>query len=176
MHWETKIVYVSVIYEYSSHGSVSVTLLDTLLLWMTCWIKYVWFGAFTVTKYNKIFSVYQPRQMVKWQKIQHFEDHLCPRPQGTEVTGVPIRVIYIPAWAPCSWLCASQWGLVGRVKCSPCFAQFSDRITCSSWDTRPGSTWNHCLCWSFQCSVKFKLLPSRGGLYNLLSCPTRRYC
>jgi hypothetical protein len=35
--------------------------------------------------YNKIFSGYQPRQMVEWRKKQRFEDHLRPRPQGTEV-------------------------------------------------------------------------------------------
>jgi hypothetical protein len=34
--------------------------------------------------YNKIFSGYQPHQMVKWRKNQRFEDYLCPRPQGTE--------------------------------------------------------------------------------------------
>jgi hypothetical protein len=50
--------------------------------------------------------------VVEWQKIQRFEDHLRPRPQGTEVAGVPIHLIYIPARAPRSWLCASQWGLV----------------------------------------------------------------
>jgi hypothetical protein len=44
-----------------------------------------------------MFSGYQPRQMVEWRKNQRFENHLCPRPQGTEVAAVPIRVIYIPA-------------------------------------------------------------------------------
>jgi hypothetical protein len=33
--------------------------------------------------------------------------------RGAEVAGDPIRVIYIPARAQCSWLRASQWGLVG---------------------------------------------------------------
>jgi hypothetical protein len=55
----------------------------------------VWSGAFTATMYNKIFSGYQPLQMVKRRKNQRFEDHIRPRPQGTEVAGVPIRVIYI---------------------------------------------------------------------------------
>jgi hypothetical protein len=36
-------------------------------------------------QYNKILSGYQPRQVVKWRKNQRFEDHLCPRAQGTEV-------------------------------------------------------------------------------------------
>jgi hypothetical protein len=36
---------------------------------------------------NKIFLGYQPCQVVEWQKNQRFEDHLCPRPQGTEVAG-----------------------------------------------------------------------------------------
>jgi hypothetical protein len=49
------------------------------------------------TMHNKIFSGYQPHQMVGWQKNQHFEDQLCPRPQCTEVAGVPIHVIYVPA-------------------------------------------------------------------------------
>jgi hypothetical protein len=82
---------------------------------------------------NKILSGYQPHEVVEWRK-NRFEDHLHPLPQGTEVAGVPIHVMYIPARAPCSWLHASQWGLVGGVKCLPCFAQFSDRIACSSQD------------------------------------------
>jgi hypothetical protein len=48
------------------------------------------------TKYNKIFSSYQQRQLVEWQKNQHFEDHLHPHPQGTELAGDPIRVRYVP--------------------------------------------------------------------------------
>jgi hypothetical protein len=36
--------------------------------------------------YNKIFSGYQPRQMVEWRKNQRFEEHLCPRPEDTEVS------------------------------------------------------------------------------------------
>jgi hypothetical protein len=36
---------------------------------------------------NKIFLGYQPRQLVEWRKNQHFEDHLHPYPQDTEVTG-----------------------------------------------------------------------------------------
>jgi hypothetical protein len=45
------------------------------------------------TKYNKIFSGYQPRQLVEWRKNQRFEDHFRPRPQGTEVsTEVSIEV------------------------------------------------------------------------------------
>jgi hypothetical protein len=112
--------------------------------------------------------------MVEWHKNQRFEGHLCPRPQDNEVAGVPIRVIYIRARVPCSWLSTSQWGLVGGVKCSPCFAQLSDWITCSSQDNRPGSTWNHRLCWSFRRSIAFQLLPSRGSPCNLLSYPTRR--
>jgi hypothetical protein len=73
-------------------------------------------------------------------KNQSFEDHLRSHPQGTEVAGVPIHVIYIPTRAPCSWLHASQWGLVGGVKYLPSFAQLSDWIACSSQDTGPGST------------------------------------
>jgi hypothetical protein len=53
-----------------------------------------------VTFCNKIFSGYQPRQMVEWRKNQRFEDHFRPRPQGTEVAGVHICVIHIPARAP----------------------------------------------------------------------------
>jgi hypothetical protein len=36
------------------------------------------------TKYNKILSGYQLHQVVKRRKNQHFENHLCPRPQGTD--------------------------------------------------------------------------------------------
>jgi hypothetical protein len=32
----------------------------------------IWSGAFTATKYNKIFSGYQPRQVVEWQKKPTF--------------------------------------------------------------------------------------------------------
>jgi hypothetical protein len=113
--------------------------------------------------WNKIFSGCRPHQVAEWRRNQRFEDHLRPRPQGTEVAGVPIHVIYIPAWALCSLLRASQWGLVGGVKCLPRFTQLSDWIACSSQDTRPSWTWNHRLCWSFQWSVEFHLLPSRGS-------------
>jgi hypothetical protein len=58
--------------------------------------------------YNKIFSGYQPRQMVKIRKHRRFEVHLCPRPQGSEVVEIPNRVIYVPAQAPCTLLRASQ--------------------------------------------------------------------
>jgi hypothetical protein len=34
--------------------------------------------------YNKIFSGYQPRQVVEWRRKQRFEDHLRRRLQGTE--------------------------------------------------------------------------------------------
>jgi hypothetical protein len=39
------------------------------------------FVAFPTTEYD-VFSGYQPGQMVEWWENQHFEDHLCPRPQG----------------------------------------------------------------------------------------------
>jgi hypothetical protein len=42
------------------------------------------------TKYNKIFSGYQPRQLAEWRKNQRFEDHLRPRLQGTEVAEFPM--------------------------------------------------------------------------------------
>jgi hypothetical protein len=35
--------------------------------------------------YNKIFLGYQSCQLVEWRENQRFEDHLRPRPQGTEV-------------------------------------------------------------------------------------------
>jgi hypothetical protein len=46
--------------------------------------------------FYKIFSGYQPRQMVEWRNNQCFEDHLHPRPQGTEVAGVLIRILPDP--------------------------------------------------------------------------------
>jgi hypothetical protein len=36
------------------------------------------FVAFPATEYDEVLSGYQPGQ--------HFEDHLCPRPQGTSLT------------------------------------------------------------------------------------------
>jgi len=41
------------------------------------------FVAFPATEYDEVFSGYQPGQMVERWKNQRFEDHLCPRPQGT---------------------------------------------------------------------------------------------
>jgi hypothetical protein len=54
-----------------------------------------------VTLYNKIFSDYQPCQLVKRRK-KCFEDHLFPRPQGTDGCGEPVRVIYRLARCPSS--------------------------------------------------------------------------
>jgi hypothetical protein len=34
-------------------------------------------------KYDEVFSGYQPGQMFERWANQRFEDHLCPRPQGT---------------------------------------------------------------------------------------------
>jgi hypothetical protein len=49
----------------------------------------------TGTHHNRILSGYQQCQVVKRQKNQRFENHLCPHPWGTEVAGVPISDIYI---------------------------------------------------------------------------------
>lgn len=35
---------------------------------------------------NKIFSGYRPCQVAKRRTTQRFQDHLCPRPQGTNVS------------------------------------------------------------------------------------------
>jgi hypothetical protein len=43
------------------------------------------FVAFPATAYDEVFSGYQPGQMVERWKNQRFEDHLCPRPQGTSL-------------------------------------------------------------------------------------------
>jgi len=37
-------------------------------------------------EFDEVLSGYKPDQMVKRWKNQHFEDHLCPRPQGTSLT------------------------------------------------------------------------------------------
>jgi hypothetical protein len=80
------------------------TQMEVIIDWyIAVWDNNIW--------HNKIFSGYHSHQMVEWRKNKHFEDHL--RPQGTEVAGVPIHVIYTPARAPCLWPRASQWGLVG---------------------------------------------------------------
>jgi hypothetical protein len=49
---------------------------------------------------NNIFPGYQPCQLVKRRKNQRFEDHLCPRLQGTDVSGESVHVIYRPARVP----------------------------------------------------------------------------
>jgi hypothetical protein len=43
------------------------------------------FVAFPATEYGKVFSGYQPGQMVERCKNQRFVEHLCPRPQGTSL-------------------------------------------------------------------------------------------
>jgi hypothetical protein len=53
---------------------------------------------------NKIFSGWQPCQLVKRWKKQRFEDHLCPRSLGTDVSGEPIRIRYRLGWCPSSTL------------------------------------------------------------------------
>jgi len=40
-------------------------------------------------KYDEVLSGYQPGKMVERWANQHFEDHLCPRPQDTIVRLVP---------------------------------------------------------------------------------------
>jgi hypothetical protein len=49
------------------------------------------------TLYNKIFPGYQPCHSVKQQKNQQFKNHLCPRLQGTDVSGESVHVRYRPA-------------------------------------------------------------------------------
>jgi hypothetical protein len=39
-----------------------------------------------LSSFNKIFSGYQPCQLVKRRKNQRFKDHLCPRRQGADVS------------------------------------------------------------------------------------------
>jgi hypothetical protein len=39
-------------------------------------------------------------QLVKRRKNQRFKDHLCPRPQGTDVYGESVRVRGRPAPVP----------------------------------------------------------------------------
>jgi hypothetical protein len=51
-------------------------------------------------QFNKIFPGYQPCQLVKWRKNQCFKDRLCPRLQGTDVSGESVRVRYRPARVP----------------------------------------------------------------------------
>jgi hypothetical protein len=41
------------------------------------------FVAFPATEYDEILSGYQPGQMIERWANQRFEDHLCPRHQGT---------------------------------------------------------------------------------------------
>jgi hypothetical protein len=43
------------------------------------------FVAFPVTEYDEVLLGYQLGQMVEQWKNQRFEDHLCPRPQGTSL-------------------------------------------------------------------------------------------
>jgi hypothetical protein len=54
----------------------------------------------TFNEYNKIFLGYQPCQLVKRRENQCFKDHLCPRLQGTDVSGESVCVSYRPARVP----------------------------------------------------------------------------
>jgi hypothetical protein len=85
---------------------------------------HAWLLIFMATLYNKIFLGYQPCQLLKWRKNQRFKDHLCPRLQGTDVSGESVGAIYKPARVPRSCWCASQWELLVGVKSlllhSPC--------------------------------------------------------
>jgi hypothetical protein len=73
-------------------------------------VSFVWFVAFTATLHNEIFSGYQACQLVRRRKNQRFKDHLCPCPQGTDVSEEPVCVIYrpefhVPDGALAIWSC-----------------------------------------------------------------------
>jgi hypothetical protein len=100
-HCWVKLLWVVKYAGFNNESMSSYICLGILLaLFFVVLCSFVWSGAFMATMYNKIFSGYQLCQMVEWRKNQHFEDHLRPCPQGTEVAGVPICVIYIPAYLP----------------------------------------------------------------------------
>jgi hypothetical protein len=51
------------------------------------------FVAFPATEYDEVLSGYQPGQVVERWENQRFEDHLCPRPQGTSLTMVGKNIL-----------------------------------------------------------------------------------
>jgi hypothetical protein len=134
----------------------------------TCFLDYV-------LRYNKIFSGYQPCQLVKRPINQRFKDYLCPHPQGADVSGEPVRVTYIPAQVPCSWLCTSQWELLVFVKS---LLRQTDFLNGQHVYHRMPSMAQHeaIVCWSFCCSVGYQWLPSHDGPYSLMSCPKQWCC
>jgi hypothetical protein len=73
----------------------------------------VWSGAFTANEYNKNFSGYQPSQVVEWRKKRRFEDHLRPRPQGTEVhvlkSSQEINFVTSVPWGPGRRWSSTRW-------------------------------------------------------------------
>jgi hypothetical protein len=79
---------------YFHHNKFMKFLFFKALIWATYFD--VWLVTFTATLYNKIFPGYRPCQLVKWRKNQRFKDHLCPRLQGTDVSGESVRVRYRP--------------------------------------------------------------------------------
>jgi hypothetical protein len=58
------------------------------------------FVAFPATEYDEVLSGYQPGQMIERWANQRFEDHLCPRPQGTSLTMVGKNILtkYMYTW------------------------------------------------------------------------------
>jgi hypothetical protein len=127
--------------------------------------------------YNEVLLGYELGQVVEQWKNQHFEDHLCPRPQDADMDMVGKKQVCPIYTCPCSssWLTASQWGQLGGVKWLLCLDQLC--VWTTSWlqGTRPSSVWSHPLCWSFYSLVSFGLLPWQGSPCILMPCPTQRY-
>jgi hypothetical protein len=86
-----------------------------IVLWLCTWASLtcsqMMYSADKFLPFFYIIKFSWATSHVRWlngEKKQHFKNHLRPRPQGTDVAGVPIHVIYMSAWAPFSWLRASQ--------------------------------------------------------------------
>jgi hypothetical protein len=98
----------------------------------------LWLVALTATLYNKIFLGYRPCQLVKRRKNQRFKDHLCPRLQGTDVSGESVCVRYRPVRVPRSWRCASHWELLASAP--PWTWNMGRSISDTDWFSRYIST------------------------------------
>jgi hypothetical protein len=76
------------------------------------------FDAFPASVYDEVFSGYQPGKMDKFFRDKHFEDHLCPRPQGNWIELGKVDnpdLLFIPVKDPFSGPPTCHWGPVGLV-------------------------------------------------------------
>jgi len=66
------------------------------------------FVAFLATEYDEVLLGYHSGQIVERWKNQRFEDHLCPRPQGTSLIMAKYDIVMSYCISPDSSLSRGQ--------------------------------------------------------------------